>query len=105
MNKLILIIGLATALYLTTLICNFNKAQAASDHAEVIVGKKTYKFAWDYHREGSDVAKNSHPKQDTVSAMSGSVIGAKVFTCCGDFEGLIVSLTKDKEKITNSGLE
>lgn len=69
------------------------------------MGKKTYKFDWDYHREGSDVVKNSHPKQDSVSAESGSVIGAKVFTCCGDFEGLSVSVTKDKEKITNSGLE
>jgi len=80
-------------------------ALAAKDHSEAIVGKKTYKFDWDYHREGTDVVKNSHAKQDTVSAKSGSTIGAKVFTCCGDYEGLSVSLTKDKIKVTKSGIE
>lgn len=84
---------------------NMQSAKAASDHAEAIVGNKTYKFDWDYKRESADdgvfVFKNAKSQQDTVSAKSGSIIGAKIFYCCED-GAIRVSLTKDNVNVTHT---
>ena len=84
---------------------NVQSAKAASDHAEAIVPNKTSKFDWDYKRESADdgvfVFNNTKSQQDTVSAKSGSIIGARVFYCCED-GAIKVSLTKDKVNVTHA---
>ena len=97
---LVLVLGVITPI-------SVQSAKAAKDHAVAIVGTKTYKFDWDYKRrifvggEGASVIKNTKSHQDTVSAKSGSIIGAKIFNCCKD--GWIdVSLTKDKVKVKHA---
>lgn len=84
-------------------------AQAAKDQAGATVASKIYKFDWDYilafgdeNPEDLSIKKNSKAHQDTVSAKAGSVIGANVHTCCGDFGSLSISIG-DKVKVSSDG--
>jgi hypothetical protein len=104
LNYIAYFLGLALVLGIIIPI-SMQSAKAASDYAEAIVANKTYKFDWDYKRESADegvfVFKNSKSHEDTVSAKSGSIIGARIFYCCED--GVIkVSLTKDTVKVTHA---
>lgn len=84
------------------------KVFAAKEHAESIVGSKTYKFDWNYviifgdHPDDTLIKKNSHPHSDTVSAKKNSEIGAVVYTCCGDYGSLALSVG-DKIKVSSDG--
>jgi hypothetical protein len=84
------------------------KVYAAKEHAESIVGSKTYRFDWNFviifgdHPDDTIIKKNSHPHSDRVSAKKNSIIGAVVYTCCGDYGSLSLSVG-DKVKVSGDG--
>lgn len=83
-------------------------AQVVEDHAEAKIGSKIYKFNWDYilaygdNPEDLNIEKNPINHEDEVYAKAGSIIDAKVHTCCGDFGSLSVSIGWDV-KVSNNG--
>ena len=99
---------ISLAILVLTLAISPMNVYGAKNHAESMVGSKKYKFDWNYmlifgdEPEDLQIKKNSHPHSDKVSSKKNSKIGAVVYTCCGDYGSLSVSIG-DKVKVTNDG--